>query len=70
MYKKKPLVVHVRGQVIIAKPPVLTPPWRYRRSLVSKERFAMSIDVICVRTLSSLPKRRYASRGDMHRLPM
>jgi hypothetical protein len=29
-----------RGQVVIARPPVLTPPSRYRRSLVSKGRFA------------------------------
>jgi hypothetical protein len=29
-----------RDQVVIARPPVLTPPWRYRRSLVSKGRFA------------------------------
>jgi hypothetical protein len=27
-----------RDQVVIARPPVLTPPWRYRRSLVSKGR--------------------------------
>jgi hypothetical protein len=37
-----------RGQVVIARPPVLTPPWRYRRSLVSKERFAISTNVVCV----------------------
>jgi hypothetical protein len=48
-----------RGQVVIARPPVLTPPWRYRRSLVSKERFAISTNVICVGIRSSLPKRRY-----------
>jgi hypothetical protein len=50
-----------RGQVVIARPPVLTPPWRYyRRSLVSKGRFAIiSINVICVGICFSLPKRRY-----------
>jgi hypothetical protein len=48
-----------RGQVVIARPPVLTPPWRYRRSLVSKGHFAISINVICVGIRSSLPKRRY-----------
>jgi hypothetical protein len=49
-----------RDQVAIARPPVLTPPWRYRRSIVSKERFAISsINVICVGIRSSLPKRRY-----------
>jgi hypothetical protein len=51
-----------RRQVVIARPPVLTaPPWRYayRRSLVSKGRFAISINVICVGICSSLPKRRY-----------
>jgi hypothetical protein len=45
--------------VVIARPPVLTPPWRYRRSLVSKGRFTTSINVICVGIRSSLPKRRY-----------
>jgi hypothetical protein len=59
MCKKKTLVVHVTHQVVIARPPVLTPPWRYRRSLVSKGRFAISINVICVGIRSSLPKRRY-----------
>jgi hypothetical protein len=48
-----------RDQVVIARPPVLTPPWRYRRSLASKGRFAMSINVICVGIRSGLPKRRY-----------
>jgi hypothetical protein len=48
-----------RDQVVIARPPVLTPPWRYRRSLVSKGRFAISINVICVGIRSGLPKRRY-----------
>jgi hypothetical protein len=48
-----------RGQVVIARPPVLTPPWRYRRSVVSKGRFAIFINVICVGIRSSLPKRRY-----------
>jgi hypothetical protein len=50
-----------RDQVVIARPPVLTPPRCYRRSLVSKGkgRFTISINVICVRTRSSLPKRRY-----------
>jgi hypothetical protein len=32
---------------------------RYRRSLVSKGRFTISINVICVGIRSSLPKRRY-----------
>jgi hypothetical protein len=35
-----------RDQVVIARPPVLTPPWRYRRSLVSKGRFDISINVV------------------------
>jgi hypothetical protein len=48
-----------RDQVVIARPLVLTPPWRYRRSLVSKGRFTISINVICVGIRSSLPKRRY-----------
>jgi hypothetical protein len=48
-----------RDQVVITRPPVLTPPWRHRRSLVSKGRFAISINVICVGICSSLPKRRY-----------
>jgi hypothetical protein len=48
-----------RGQVVVARPPVLTPPWRYRRSLVSKGRFTTSINVISVGIRSSLPKRRY-----------
>jgi hypothetical protein len=48
-----------RDQVVIARPPVLIPQWRYRRSLVSKGRFAISINVICVGIRSSLPKRRY-----------
>jgi hypothetical protein len=48
-----------RDQVVLARPPVLTPPWRYRRSLVSKGRFAIFINVICVGTRSSLPKGRY-----------
>jgi hypothetical protein len=48
-----------RDQVVIARPPVLTPPRRYRRSLVSKGRFAIFINVICVGIRSSLPKRRY-----------
>jgi hypothetical protein len=48
-----------RDQVVVARPPVLTPPWRYRRSLVSKGRFATSINVICVGIRSSLSKRRY-----------
>jgi hypothetical protein len=42
-----------------ARDQVVTPPWRYRRSLVSKGRFAISINVICVGICSSLPKRRY-----------
>jgi hypothetical protein len=37
----------------------LRPPWRYRRSLVSKGRFTTSINVICVGIRSSLSKRRY-----------
>jgi hypothetical protein len=58
--KKKPIDSCARDQVVIARPPpVLTPPRRYRRSLMSKGRFAMSITVICVRTRSGLPKRRY-----------
>ena len=32
---------------------------RYRRSLVSKGRFTIFINVICVGIRSSLPKRRY-----------
>jgi hypothetical protein len=48
-----------RGQVVVARPPVLTPPWRYRHSLVSKGRFTTSINVICVGIHSSLSKRRY-----------
>jgi hypothetical protein len=32
---------------------------RYRRPLVSKGRFTIFINVICVGTRSSLPKRRY-----------
>jgi hypothetical protein len=50
-----------RDQVEIARPPALTPPWRYRRSLVSKGCFTISINVICVWECirSSLPKRRY-----------
>jgi hypothetical protein len=48
-----------RDQVVIASPPVLTPPWRYRRSLVSKGRFTIFINVICVEIRSSLSKRRY-----------
>jgi hypothetical protein len=48
-----------RDQVVIARPPVLTPPRRYRRSLVSKGRFTAPINVICVVIRSSLPKRRY-----------
>jgi hypothetical protein len=59
MCKKKDIAVHARDQVVIARPPVLTPPWRYRRSLVSKGRFAISINVICVGIRSGLPKRRY-----------
>jgi hypothetical protein len=48
-----------RDQVIIAKPPAPTPSRRYRRSLVSKGCFVVSINVICVGIRSSLPKRRY-----------
>jgi hypothetical protein len=48
-----------RDQVVVARPPALTSPWRYRRSLVSKWRFTTSINVICVGIRSSLPKRRY-----------
>ena len=48
-----------RDQVVVARPPVLTPPWRYRRSLVSKGRFTTFTNVICVGIRSSLPKRRY-----------
>jgi hypothetical protein len=58
-----------RDQVVIAGLPVLTPPWCYRRSLVSKGRFAtlhIHQDVICVGIRSSLlPKKRYrVARGD------
>jgi hypothetical protein len=49
----------LHDQVVVATPAVLTPPWRYRRSLVSKGRFAISINVICVGISSSLSKRRY-----------
>jgi hypothetical protein len=60
MCKKKALVRScARDQVVVARPLVLTPPWRYRRSLVSKGRFTTSINVIYVRTRSSLSKRRY-----------
>jgi hypothetical protein len=48
-----------RDQVVIARPPVLTPPCHYRRSVVSKGRFAISLNVICVGIRSGLPKRRY-----------
>jgi hypothetical protein len=48
-----------RDQVVIARPPAPTPPRRYRRSLVSKGRFAVSTNVICVGIRSSPPKRRY-----------
>jgi hypothetical protein len=48
-----------RDQAVIARPPVLTPTWRYRRTLVSKGRFTISINAICVGIRSSLPKRRY-----------
>jgi hypothetical protein len=48
-----------RDQVVIARPPVLTSPWCYRRSLVSKGRFTTSINVVCVGIRSGLPKRRY-----------
>jgi hypothetical protein len=48
-----------RDQVVIARPPIPTPPWRYRRSVVSKGRFAIFINVICVGICSGLPKRRY-----------
>jgi hypothetical protein len=36
-----------RDQVVIARPLVLTPTRRYRRSLVSKGRFTISINVFC-----------------------
>jgi hypothetical protein len=48
-----------RDQVVIARPPVMTPPWRYRRSLVGKGRFAISTNVICVGICAGLPKMRY-----------
>jgi hypothetical protein len=48
---------YARDKVAIARLPVRTPPRRYRRSLVSKVRFAISINVICVGIRSSLPKR-------------
>jgi hypothetical protein len=57
--KKKQSLSYARDHVVIARPSVLTPPWHYRRSLVSKGRFAISINVICVGICSSLPKRRY-----------
>jgi hypothetical protein len=48
-----------RDQVVVARPPVLTPPCRYRRPLVSKGRFTIPINVICVGIRSNLSKRRY-----------
>jgi hypothetical protein len=48
-----------RDQVVIARPPVLALSRRYRRSLMSKGRFTISINVICVGIRSSFPKRRY-----------
>jgi hypothetical protein len=47
-----------RDQVVIARPPVLTPRRRYRLSLVSRGLFTISINVICVGIRSSPPKRR------------
>jgi hypothetical protein len=52
------------GNVVIARPPVLTPPWRYRRSLVSKGRFAISINVVCVCGNPLKPSEKAISRGD------
>ena len=52
----------VRDQVVIARPDRYRHPTalrRYRRSLASKGRFAMSIGVICVGVRSGPPKRRY-----------
>jgi hypothetical protein len=58
MHKQEESPSCARDQVVIARPPVLTPPWRYRRPLVSKERFTISINVICVGIRSGLPKMR------------
>jgi hypothetical protein len=55
----KSLVECARDQVVIARPPVLTPPRHYRRSLVSKGRFTTPTNMICVGIRSGLPKRRY-----------
>jgi hypothetical protein len=59
-----------RDQVVLpadsqsqARPPVLTPPWRYRRSVLSKGRFAISINVICV-GYPFKPSEKAISRGD------
>jgi hypothetical protein len=53
-----------RDQVVIARPPVLAPPWRYRRSLVSKGRFAIPINAICVGICLFKPSEKAISRGD------
>jgi hypothetical protein len=55
-----------RGQVVIitARPPALTPPWRYQRSLVSKGRFAIFINQrgLCGNLFK--PPEKAISRGD------
>ena len=48
-----------RDQVVIAKPPVPALPQHYRRSLVSKGRFDVPTNVMCVGIRSGPPKRRY-----------
>jgi hypothetical protein len=54
--KKKTIVAHVaRWQVVIARPPVLSPD----TPATIAGRFAISINVICVRIRSGLPKRQY-----------
>jgi hypothetical protein len=49
-----------RDQVVIARPPALTltPPWRYRRFLVSKGRF------LCYISINVQALRKAISRGD------
>jgi hypothetical protein len=62
-----------RGQVVIARPPVLTPPMTLSApSCESKGRFTTSMNVICVGIRSGgLPKRRYCVaidyKGDLLR---
>jgi hypothetical protein len=60
--KKKTIAARVRVQVVIARPQTTGAgtPRPYRRSFVSKGRFAISISVICVVGIrSGLPKRRH-----------